>query len=268
MGAKKKPASRRAPMVKFRYVLLPSEDRLSENIEDKKNHHMMVVGCNIKNKLEEFKYFLNKICIECSLVNENYLAGVDPVNTSSENINFNFSAFVNTIQSLKDGLGYATGEEISWAFFCKDVRHAKFIKECRNAITHDGFNIINLYSDGAYYVASDLQRLDQKDREVVIEVPKVDILTLVIEFSQDLMKKIELIVDDYGEKIPKTSNVDKMEEIKKRFDNPAIPEFAKQLFNQFMPELTLAVSLQMISPVSEIKKEIAKIIEACQNAKA
>src|SRR5690554_6609437 len=128
-------------------------------MDEQKIHHKMVVGSFIKNKLQEYEYFLRKIVDICNLVNKNFLEGVNSVNTSDEDINFTFNAFVNTFQSLKGSLETATSEKIAWSRF-SNVRHSTFIKECRNAITHDGMQIINAYIDGKYYIANDIERID------------------------------------------------------------------------------------------------------------
>lgn len=95
---------------------------------EQETHHKMVVGSFIKNKLEEYEYFLRKIISICNLVNNNFLAGINPANTSDEDINFTFNAFVNTFQSLKDSLETATSQKIAWSYF-SEVRHSAFFKE-------------------------------------------------------------------------------------------------------------------------------------------
>jgi len=222
----------------------------------------MVVGSYIKNKLEEYEYFLQKVIDLCDLVYRNFRSGINPVNTSDENINYTFNAFVNTFQSLKDSFETATTRKIPWSNF-STARHSIFIKGCRNAITHDGMQIINAYADGKYYVANNIERFDNYGKFVKLESPKQDILSLCLEFSIDLMKIIEEITDEYGLHIPIQSKENKLEYIEKCFDNPFIPEFAKDLFQQNREMIVEQLSTVTFDPVLDIKKQTAQITELC-----
>lgn len=64
-----------------------------DRMDEQKIHHKMVIGSFIKNKLQEYEYFLRKIVDICNLVNTNFLADVNPVNTSGEDINVTFQCF-------------------------------------------------------------------------------------------------------------------------------------------------------------------------------
>lgn len=227
-------------------------------------HHKMVVGSFIKNKLQEYEYFLLKIIKICSLVNQNFLAGISPVNTSDEDINFTFNAFVNTFQSLKDSLETATSQKIAWSYF-SDVRHSEFFKECRNAITHDGMQIINAYTDGKYYIANDIERIDNKGKCICLDAPKQDVLTLCLEFSVDLMSKVEKIADDFGQSIPTQSNVDKITYIERYMNNAFVPEFARTLFQQNRNIIEQQLAAHVFDPVADIKKQTVSVRNLCQS---
>tara|TARA_R110001606_G_scaffold395190_2_gene566937 strand:- start:11755 stop:12459 length:705 start_codon:yes stop_codon:yes gene_type:complete len=229
---------------------------------EQETHHKMVVGSFIKNKLEEYEYFLRKIISICNLVNNNFLAGINPVNTSDEDINFTFNAFVNTFQSLKDSLETATSQKISWSYF-SEVRHSTFFKECRNAITHDGMQIINAYTDGKYYIASNIERIDNKGKFISLEAPKQDILTLCLEFSTDLMLEVERIADEYGQSIPTQSNVDKIKYIARYMNSPIVPEFARTFFQDNREIIEQQLAAHIFNPVVDIKKQTASISSLC-----
>ncbi|BBI63864.1 hypothetical protein HSBAA_51700 [Vreelandella sulfidaeris] len=51
--------------------------------------------------------------------------------------------------------------------------------------------IINAYTDGKYYIASNIERIDNKGKFISLEAPRQDILTLCLEFSTDLMLEVE-----------------------------------------------------------------------------
>lgn len=231
-------------------------------MNEQKTHHQMIVGSFVKNKLQEYEYFLKKILDICDLVNRNFLSGINPVNTGDEDINFTFNAFVNTFQSLKDSLGTATAHKIAWSRF-SDIRHSDFIKECRNAITHDGMQIIDAYTDGKYYVASDIERIDNHGKFIAFAAPKEDILSLCLEFSVDLMLEIEKIADEYGQSIPALSNGSKIKHIEKYLSNSFIPEFVKILFQENRAVIVQQLEAHEFDPVSDIKKQTASISELC-----
>lgn len=231
-------------------------------MDEKKIHHKMVVGSFIKNKLQEYEYFLRKIVNICGLVNANFRAGVNPVNTSDEDINFTFNAFVNTFQSLKDSLETATSDKIAWSRF-SNVRHSSFIKECRNAITHDGMQIINAYTDGKYYIANDIERFDHRGNFIALDAPKHDILTLCLEFSADLMLEVEKIANEYGQSIPTQSREYKIKYFEKYMNNAFVPEFARVLFQQNRDTIEQQLAAHQFDPVADIKKQAASISDLC-----
>lgn len=233
-------------------------------MDEQKTHHKMVVGSFIKNKLQEYEYFLRKIICICNLVNSNFLKNVNPVNTGDEDINFTFNAFVNTFQSLKDSLETATSEKIAWSRF-SNVRHSTFIKECRNAITHDGMQIINAYTDGKYYIAHDIERIDNHGKFIAIDAPKHDILTLCLEFSLDLMLEVEKISNEYGQSIPTQSNVDKIKYIEKYMNNSFVPEFARILFQHSRGAIEEQLAAHQFDPVADIKEQVASISNLCSS---
>lgn len=188
--------------------------------------------------------------------------GINPVNTSDEDINFTFNAFVNTFQSLKDSLETATSQKIAWSYFV-DVRHFIFFKECRNAITHDGMQIINAYTDGKYYIANNIERIDNKGKPINLEAPKQDILTLCLEFSTDLMLKVERIADEYGRSIPTQSNLDKIKYIERYMNNSFVPEFARELFQQNREIIKQQLAAHVFDPLADIKKQTTSISSLC-----
>ncbi|GAA4648236.1 hypothetical protein GCM10023116_05030 [Kistimonas scapharcae] len=226
------------------------------------DHHKMVVGSFIKNKLEEYRYFLEKLINICLLVENNFQNGINPVNTSNENINYTFNSLTNTFQSLKDSLETATGKKIAWSELY-EIEHGRFIKESRNAITHDGMQIINAYTDGKYYIANDIERLDAKGNFIKIEAPQTDILKLSLEFTIGFMNKIQSLIIDYGESIPKSSHPVKMQDIEKYLTNPVVPKFVRELIKENKDEIEKQLSSVRFDPVQDIMNESSKITDLC-----
>ena len=123
--------------------------------------------------------------------------------------------------------------------------------------------IINAYTDGKYYIASNIERIDNKGKFFSLEAPKQDILTLCLEFSTDLMIKVEIIADNYGQSIPTQSNVDKMKYIVRYMNSPIVPEFARTLFQQNREVIEQQLAAHAFDPVADIKKQTASISSLC-----
>ncbi|RRQ24522.1 hypothetical protein D5687_01935 [Guyparkeria sp. SCN-R1] len=235
-------------------------------MDEQKTHHKMVVGSFIKNKLQEYEYFLQKVADICTLTHKNFLSGVCPANSGQEDVNFIFNALVNTFQSLKDSLATATGEPLVWSRFA-DVRHFHFFKECRNAVTHDGMQIIDGWADGRYFVASDVERFDNRGRLISIEAPKDDVLTLCLEFSTDFMVEIDKIAVELGQNIPTQSHVDKMNYIESCMSNSFVPDFARDLFKQSRDDIAqqLKAHKHHFDPVGDIQAQAGRISSLCES---
>jgi hypothetical protein len=237
------------------------QDRMNEQ----EIHYQMVVGGCIKNKLQEYEYFLKKIIAICDLAKINSLAEKSLNAGTDENINFTFNAFINTFQSLRDALGTAIGQEIPWSQF-SEVRHWKFIKECRNATTHDGMEIINSAVSGKYYISHDIERIEggrNRRRLITIEAPEEDVLSLCLQFSIDLMQEIENITNEYGASIPVQSYKNKTEEFKKYIDTPLVPEDVKAFFQHNSGVIEQLLEVHKFNPAEDIRKQISSIRNLC-----
>lgn len=220
--------------------------------------HKKIVASFVKNKLQEYKYYLIKLITLCELVNRNFEARINPVNTSDENINYLFNSLSNTFQTLKDSLQTATGQEITWAELQRDIRHAQFIKESRNAITHDGMELINAYADGKYFVANDIKRFDNRGNLINIVAPSADILSLCLEFSFDLMVKIEELVNRL-EGMSELPSLVKIADILAFMQNPLVPESARQQLLENKEQIEAALATVKINMVEEILKEVNEV---------
>jgi len=241
----------------------------SDPTADEIIHHRMIVGSNIKNKLQEYAYFLRQIINICHDNYDRFLNKTTPVNTGQNNINFTFNAFINTFQSLKDSLSTATGIEINWANFDK-VKHARFIKACRNATTHDGQEIINAWSDGKYYIAGKLERIEinrGQGRLIIIEPPIEDLKTLCIEFSMGLMSAITEIINHHGENIPVSSAKNRFEYAEEFvLGSHAVPDDIKHFIRENKDFLISQIDVIKFDPIGEIKQQILEIEGICTQA--
>lgn len=227
-----------------------------------KELHKKLVGRFVKNKLEEYKYYFIKIIKLCDLVDRNHQANINPVNNSDENINYLFNALANNFQALKDSLKVATGKDITWARLIENIRHAKFVKESRNAIAHDGMEVINAYADGKYFVANEIKRIDEKDNSINIDAPDEDILSLIYEFTYDLMITIEKIIKECPE-LSEPANILMENDIFTFIQAPTVPEFARKMVWDNKLQIQEALSKFKINIKEELLREINAIKTLC-----
>lgn len=201
------------------------------NTEDKHQHRLLVLNY-IDNLFSRHEFFLKKI-IECCT--ELKKVWNTPNNDTKNPINHYFDAYLNTYQSLKDSLEIVFNRKIDWADF-DDIPYSKFMKNCRNASTHDGFSIINLAVDGKFYISSDITRVSH-GKLVLIETPTEDISIVCIKFSQGLFLKIKSWFEVEGKNLPKYSIEDYLRSFNTENIKVGMPEDIKQIINSYKGQM-------------------------------
>lgn len=207
--------------------------------EDLEQHRLLVLN-HIDSLFSRHEFFLTKI-IECSLQLEKKW-GTQQDDTSYL-INYYFDAYLNTFQSLKDSLEIALRRNITWSEF-DAIPHSKFIKNSRNASTHDGFSIINLVADGKFYVSSDITGVYKDKNEyksIKIITPTEDILTVCVCFSQGLFLKIKQWFEEHSKSLPQYSIEDYIRSFNPNNIKVGMPEEIKQLIHDSQDDILKAI---------------------------
>lgn len=232
-----------------------------------KLHHQRVVAGFIRNKLQEYSYFLGKIIVICDGAAHLHSSFRAPAASDNSGLSFLFNALTNTVQSLKDSLGTATGTPVPWKRF-SSVMHFEFFKEARNAMTHDGMQIINGYKEGKFYMAASVERIDHYGKLKSIEAPNADVLTFCRQFTLDFMDALDEIVDERKDKIPKTSLKERLLSVEETIGNGFIPDEFRDLGIKMISEVLEQAPPEFLAadftPIADIKKEIATIRAQCQ----
>lgn len=195
------------------------------NTEDKHQHRLLVLNY-IDNLFLRHEFFLKKIIECCSELKKVWNT---PRNDDKNPINHYFDAYLNTYQSLKDSLEIAFNRKIDWVDF-DEIPYSKFMKNCRNASTHDGFSIINLVVDGKFYISSDITRISH-GKLVLIETPIEEISTVCLKFSQGLFLKIRGLFEVEGSSLPMYSIEDYLRSFNTGNIKIGMPEDVKQIIN-------------------------------------
>lgn len=160
---------------------------------------------HLTNKVGELSYFLEQISNICEQSRQRFESKEGQIDGQGQLLNYQFSAFTALAQTLKDILPVLTDNSVSWGGLAH-IRHIDFIKQARNAITHDGNSIITLWSDGRYYVPCDIYRIDDKGNAQIVRAPTLDIGLICSEFTFDLsvelLRIIEPLIDQSEFSIP------------------------------------------------------------------
>tara|TARA_B100000614_G_scaffold171331_1_gene152511 strand:+ start:382 stop:1095 length:714 start_codon:yes stop_codon:yes gene_type:complete len=182
----------------------------------------------LKNSINEFEYRLSQVLEVCTDALRLFEIEKESTAGHGRELNYRFAAFSSLVQTMKDILPVLTGDPVRWSSL-NDVRHIDFIKKSRNAITHDGKPIINMWVEGRFYVACDFVRIDGRDNIEIVEVPKEDVATICLEFTLDLSSILLRIIKPFKNNCEYIGPMYTAEFFNKAFEHQAIPEFAKKM---------------------------------------
>ena len=210
-------------------------------------------------KVRELRFRLSELLDVCQTSRRRFSVQDPTASSDCRLVNFHFSAFSSLIQTIKDILPVVAGHEVTWSDLAK-VRHMQFMQAVRNAMTHDGNPVINLWSEGRYYVARDILRLGQDQKPIRIQAPAEDVETLVIRFTAELCVHLRdtvlLNLKNEALKGPLYG----VEFFDSAVDHPAVPEFARRLYAEADRS---APEMNEDDPVAEILTELDVLIGVC-----
>jgi len=163
-----------------------------------KRIHRVAVGLGLKGKLREFEFYISRMVETSALIRDERRAGI-AASDRLLHLEYYFSAFLNSVQSIKDAVKSCMGVDISWR--CLSPRYGPFIYYCRNAATHDGSAFINAGEGGKNYILGPLVRLDKHEKVGKTRLLDDDVLTIVVGFALDMVSSLEDVFDEYRESI-------------------------------------------------------------------
>lgn len=176
-------------------------------------------------------------------------------------MNYRFAAFSSLVQTIKDIIPVVLERDVSWSSL-SHIRHLQFIQSIRNAITHDGNPVINMWVDGRYYVACDFVRLGQKQKPVAVKAPTEDIHTIVLEFTEDLCSYLHSTCSRFLGDQSVVGPLYGQEFFTKAIKHSAIPEFAQRLYWE---SHDLNFKSTSNEPLSEVLKELDSLVALCRD---
>jgi len=199
----------------------------------------IAVGNSLKDKLGELGFFLQQIAGVVKLIENKHLTHDYPINIEIDKLNYFFSAYLNAIQSLKDGVKTAIkDEEISWNKL--SPTYGKFIFYCRNAATHDGYHLINSGNGTKNYITGPLRRIRRikgQDEVITFDPLNEDILTLCCDITEEVLASLRGFLNQEGHKIPSMEEGDFKKSIQESLDSDFIPQEIKDIFKENQSEI-------------------------------
>lgn len=202
--------------------------------------HRIAVGSNLKGKIAEMGFFLGHILRTSEIIARKHLAKDYPLNSEIAELNYFFSAYLNSIQALKDSSQTAINTDISWEKL--SPTYGRFIYYCRNATTHDGSLMINAGQGLFNYVVGPLRRIDSKGTVKEFDPPHEDVATLSRNIASEILRSIRIVLEDEGSKIPSPRHEDLADSINASMNSDFIPEFVKQMVSEKRDEIFRSLS--------------------------
>ncbi|MCQ8118976.1 hypothetical protein [Methylomonas rosea] len=183
----------------------------------------------LKHKIGEYRFRLSEV-LEVSDRSLNTFNSKLPQNNSDGRLlTYAFSAMTSQVQTIKDIVPVLLDREVPWSEY-KNVRHMDFVAGARNAITHDGNPIIDLWVDGKYYVASPFLRIGARGETITVVPPTEDLATVSLEFTHDFSAKLLELVEGTANDPSILKPIYGREYFEEAMRHPAIPEFARDLY--------------------------------------
>ncbi len=181
----------------------------------------IAVGNSLSYKLGEFGFFLKQVVNVAQIIEHKHLYQEFPINDELNQLNYYFSAYLNTIQSLRDSLKITTGMSILWEELLP--KYWEFIQYCRNATTHDGSHLINGGKGSRCYIVGPLRRIDGKGKPTEINPPKEDICLLCCNISREILENLRKVLNRNDVNIPSVDENDVKKSISESLNNDFIP---------------------------------------------
>lgn len=215
----------------------------------------------LNHKISELKYRLLQVLEVCDESEQRFKNQQKKLKGEGKELNYRFTAFASLVQTFKDILPVITDQKVSWASL-NNVKHIDFMRKSRNAITHDGNPIINMWADGKYYIACAFARLNNSGNLELIKAPPEDIATICIEFTFDLAARIRQMIEPLVEVKEFAFPMYDIEFFGEAILHPAIPKFARKLFQDNAKQSN---QTSINNPLIEVCEVLDSLIKACND---
>lgn len=217
----------------------------------------IAVGNSLKGKIGEHGFFLQQIADITKIIEQKHQKQDYPLNTELDQLNYSFSAYLNTIQSLKDSCQTAMEIDFSWRTL--SPTYGDFIFYCRNAATHDGYHLINAGKETKNYITGPLRRIDGRGKVIELDPPKEDVLTLCWNLSAETLASVGNLLKREGGKIPLAEEADFRKATEASLASDFIPEAIKQMIQANKQSIGASIKGVKIDIVSQTLSAITLV---------
>jgi hypothetical protein len=225
----------------------------------------MAVGNSLKGKIGELGFFLQQIADVAKFIEQKHRQQDYPLNVELDKLNYFFSAYLNSIQSLKDGFQTATGVIFSWSELSST--YGDFIFYCRNAATHDGYHLINAGQGTKNYIIGPLRRIDGHGKVIEFDPPKEDIITLCCNLTDEVLTSLSGLLKSEGTNIPVAEEADFKKANQESLKSDFIPKEIKELIKANQPRIEASFKGIKIDIVKQTHDAIASVAQIIAHAR-
>lgn len=225
----------------------------------------IAIGNSLKNKLGEFGFFLQQITDISKLIEHKHLTHNYPINIETDKLNYFFSAYLNTIQSLKDVVQIATGKNFSWSML--SPTYGDFIFYCRNATTHDGYHLINSGKGTKNYIAGALRRINSRGKVIEFVPPNLDICTLCCNITEEVLISLRGFLNQEGQKIPFATDIDFKKSTQESLNSDFIPQEIKNIIKVNQSEIEASFNGIKVDVIQQTINAIVSVETIIANAR-
>ncbi len=225
----------------------------------------MAVGNSLKGKISEIGFFVQQIADVAKIIEQKHQRQDYPLNVELDKLNYFFSAYLNSIQSLKDGFQTATGVKFSWSELSST--YGDFIFYCRNAATHDGYHLINAGQGTKNYIIGPLRRIDGRGKVIEFDPPKEDILTLCCNLTDEVLTSLSGLLKSEGANIPTAEEADFKKANQESLKSDFIPKEIKDLIKANQPRIEASFKGLKIDIVKQTHDAIASVAQLIAHAR-
>lgn len=225
----------------------------------------MAVGNSLKGKIGELGFFLQHIADVSKTIEQKHLRQDYPLNIELDKLNYFFSAYLNAIQSLKDGFQTAIGVNYSWSEL--SPTYADFIFYCRNAATHDGYHLINAGQGTKSYIVGPLRRIDGRGKVIEFDPPREDILTLCCNLTNEILTSLRGLLKREGANIPVADEADFRKANQASLASDFLPTEIKELIKANLPSIEASFKGVEIDIVQQTDDAISSVEQIVAHAR-
>lgn len=219
--------------------------------------HRIAVASNLRSKIGEMGFFLGQILEASRIIERKHAAQNYPINTELDRLNYFFSAYLNTIQAIKDACQTSMGVAVTW----KQIApvYGKFIFYCRNATTHDGSQMINAGQGTKNYIVGPLRRIDSKGAVKELNPPREDVAALSCNIAKEVLSGVRKLLADKGADIPAPEEADLTEAVDAALNSDFIPDQFRKMMKNKRDEIHASLRSTKVDQIKPTLDAIAQV---------